>query len=416
MDSNTKRVWLGCGGANVTMSIVGNLSSLLFITFHELYGVSFSLLGLLVLVNFATQLLIDLVFSFFSHKFNIPFAVKLSPWLCVIGLTIYALSPFIFKDSVYLGIVLGTIVFSAASGLNEVLISPVIAALPSDNPERAMSKTHSVYAWGVVAVVAFTTLFLWIFGRKYWFVLPLIYTVVPLFSFVMYSVSKLPELDTPERAAGALSMFKNPSLWLVVVAIFLAGATELTMAQWASSYLEQALGIEKVWGDIFGAAAFALMLGLGRTLYSKYGKRLERLLFLGGLGAIFCYLACIITPLPLFGLIACALTGLCVSMMWPGCLVVAASRITTGGVFIYAAMAAGGDLGAAVGPQCMGVITDAVSASGWGLSLSQKFGLTTEQLGMKLGMCVGLLFALLSTVVFWYIWRSKRKKDERKSN
>ncbi len=412
MDTNTKRVWLGCSGANVTMSIVGNLSSLLFITFHKLYGVSFSLLGLLVLVNFATQLLIDLVFSFFSHKFNISFAVKLSPWLCAGGLVLYALSPFIFKDSVYLGLLLGTVIFSASSGLNEVLISPVIAALPSDNPERAMSKTHSVYAWGVVAVVAFTTLFLFIFGREYWFVLPLIYTVVPLFSFVMYSISSLPKLDTPERTVGALSMFKNPTLWLVVVAIFLAGATEVTMAQWASSYLEQALGIEKLWGDIFGAAAFALMLGLGRTLYAKYGKSLERLLFFSGIGATCCYLVCILTPLPVFGLLACALTGLCASMMWPGSLVVAASRITTGGVFIYAVMAAGGDLGAAVAPQLVGVITDAVAASETGLSLSQKLGLTAEQLGMKLGMCIGLLFALLSAVVFWYIWRSKKQKEQ----
>ena len=49
---------------------------------------------------------------------------------------------------------------SVAAGLCEVLLSPLVAALPSDNPERDMSKLHSVYAWGVVAVIILSTLFL----------------------------------------------------------------------------------------------------------------------------------------------------------------------------------------------------------------------------------------------------------------
>ncbi len=412
MDKNVKKVRLGCHAANVTMSVVGNLSSLLFLTFHNLYGISFTLLGTLVLINFASQLLIDLAFSFFSHKFNVPAAVKIAPVLSIVGLVFYAAAPLLFPNAVYLGIALGTVIFSAASGLNEVLISPVVAALPCKNPEREMSKAHSVYAWGVVGVVITSTLFLLAFGSERWFILPLLFSAVPLFSAIMFFGATLPPLDTPKRASGALSYLKNKSVWLVVLAIFFGGACELTMAQWCSGYIEQALGIPKIWGDIFGAAAFALMLGLGRTLYAKYGKSIEKVLLLSGIGATACYLICIFSPLPIFGLFACALTGLCVSMMWPGCLVVGAKRVPTGGVFIYAMLAAGGDLGAALGPQLMGAVTDGVAASPKANAWAAKCGLSLEQLAMKIGMCVGLVFAVLSTLIFLRVWRTKDEEKQ----
>ncbi len=413
MDKNTKRVRLGCYSCNITMSAVGNLSPLLFLTFRDLYNLSYTLLGSFVLINFATQLTIDLLFSFFSHKFNISKSIKLAPVLAIIGFFVYAMAPFAFRGHEYFGIALGTIIFSSASGLNEVLISPVIAALPSDNPERDMSKLHSSYAWGVVGVVLFTTLFLLLFGHKWWFILPLLYILIPLFSTVMFFNATLPPLDTPEKTSGAISMLKNKTLLLCVLAIFLGGACEVIMAQWCSSYAEQSLGLPKVWGDVFGAAMFAVMLGLGRTLYAKYGKNIEKVLFLCGLGSVLCYATCILSPIPLLGLIACALTGFCVSMMWPGSLVVSTKRIATGGVFIYALMAAGGDFGAAVGPQLMGIITDAVTALPAATTWATKLGLTIEQLGMKLGMCIGLLCAIAAMLVFLRIWRTKNKYEEK---
>ena len=65
----------------------------------------------------------------------------------------------------------------------------------------------------------------------------------------------------------------------------------------------------------------------------------------------------------MIGLLACALTGFFVSMLWPGSLVVGADRFPTGGVFIYAMMASGGDLGASVAPQLVGIITDMTIAA-----------------------------------------------------
>lgn len=406
---NDKRVKYACYTVNISMAIVGNLSPLLFITLQNLYGISYTLLGLLVLINFSTQLFVDLVFSFFSHRFNISAVVKATPILTFVGLLIYALFPFAFENYVYLGLVIGTVIFSAASGFSEVLISPVIAALPAKNPEREMSKLHSIYAWGVVGVVLFATMFLLVFGKENWQWMTLLLLIVPTVSALLFFSAKLPKLDTPERMSGALQFLKNKQLWICFLAIFLGGAAECTMAQWCSGYLEQALGIKKVWGDVFGVAVFSMTLGLGRSLYAKIGKNIGKVLFFGAIGAMVCYTTAIVSPYAVLGLIACALTGFCVSMLWPGSLVVASDRFPTGGVFIYAMMAAGGDFGAAVAPQMVGVITDGVSGKAWALTFATRLGLTGEQLGMKIGMLVGMTVSLIAIFVYLYIWKTQKR-------
>jgi fucose permease len=395
---------------NISMSVVGNLSPVLFLTFRSLYDISYSLLGLLVLINFVTQLSIDLVFSFFSHKFNIPKTVKITPALSVIGLIVYSLAPVIFPNAVYLGLLLGTVIFSASSGLAEVLISPVIAAIPAENPDREMSKLHSIYAWGVVFVVVFATLFLLLFDNTSWQWLGFIFTLIPLTACVLFSGSEIPKMETPERVSGVLEIMKDKRLWLSVVAIFLGGAAECTMAQWASGYIEKALGIEKVWGDIFGVALFAMMLGLGRTMYANKGKNIGSVLFFGAIGAAVCYFIAAVSNVPIVGLLACGLTGFCVSMLWPGNLIVATDRLPNTGVFMFAMMAAGGDLGASVGPQLVGVVTDVAMASGWGVELAATLSMSVEALGMKLGMLVGMIFPLIAIFIYYVFYKEERKK------
>ncbi|MBQ8584192.1 MAG: MFS transporter [Clostridia bacterium] len=406
---NYTTVKLACYTSNISMSVVSALPPLLFLTFRESYGISFSLLGLLVLVSFVTQLIVDLLFSFFSHKFNIELTVRAMPFIFAFGLIMYAAAPVMFADAVYLGLVLGTVLFSASAGLGEVLISPVIAAIPSKNPEHEMSKLHSVFAWGSVAVIILSTLFILFVGDEYWQWLVLIFTLVPVSSAVLFSVSKLPTLSVGEKATGTLKLLSRGGVWLCIIAIFLGGASECTMSQWASSYIEAALGIPKIFGDIFGVALFSVSLGVGRTLYSKFGKRIERVLLLSAMGAALCYLVAILSPIPLIGLIACALTGLSTAMLWPGSLIVASDRFPESGVVIYALMAAGGDLGASVAPQLVGVVTDAVMSSELALSVAEGLGLGVEQLSMKAGLSVGMLFPLCAIVVFLIIYRQKKK-------
>ena len=409
MQNNVKYLKLACYTTNVTMSAVANLSPLLFITFRSLYGISYSLLGTLVLVGFSTQLIVDLIFSFFSHKFNIEKTVKATPLIAVFGLTFYSVWPFVFPNDIYLGLLLGTVIFASSAGLAEVLISPVIAAIPSKDPDKEMSKLHSVYAWGVVGVVIISTVYIMLVGGENWQYLPMLFALVPLASFFLFLKSTVPQMETPKRVSGAVKQLKNKKLWLCVAAIFLGGAAECTMAQWASGYLERALGIDKIWGDIFGVAMFGAALGLGRTLYSKFGKNVSKVLLVGSIGAFLCYITAAISNIAIIGLIACALTGLCTSMLWPGCLIVVQEFFKKGGVFIFAMMAAGGDFGASVGPQLVGIVTDAVSSSDTLTALAQSLTLSPDQLGMKLGLLVGALFPLVGIFVYLHIHRKLKQ-------
>lgn len=409
MNTNYKLLKPACYMGNITMSVVSTLSPILFLTFHNMYGISFSLLGLLVMVNFVTQLTVDLIFSFFSHKFNIAKTVRTMPVLAIIGFFIYGLWPFFFPNCIYLGLCIGTVIFSAASGLGEVLISPVIAAIPSDDPDREMSKLHSVFAWGVVGVSIVCTLYLLAFGSEAWQYLSLIFAIIPTLGFIFFSVSDIPPMDTPEKTSGAISLLKNKGVWLCVAAIFLGGSAECTMEQWASGYLENALGIPKVWGDIFGVALFAVMLGLGRSLYAKMGKNIEKVLLSCAIGATACYAVAALSPLPVIGLFACAFAGLCTSMLWPGSLIVASDRYPSGGVFIFAMMAAGGDFGASVGPQLVGLVTDIAEKTPYIVNLASKLNTSPDSIGMKLGMLVGMLFPLVAIPVFARIYKTRNR-------
>lgn len=391
-----------CYITNVSMAAVANLSPLLFVTFREMYGISYTLLGLLVVINFSTQLLIDLIFTFFSGHFNIHKTIRTMPAITVAGLVIYAIMPRLFPGSAYLWISLGTIVFSVAAGLNEVLISPVISAIPADNPEREMSKLHSTYAWGVVGVVIISALFLKLVGKSNWMYLALLWALIPLSGFIMFLNSKLPDM-TSEKAGDKKTSFANLGIILCFGCIFLGGAAECTMTQWVSGFAEKAVGIPKLWGDIFGMALFAALLGAGRTLYSKYGKNIANVMLFGMAGAMVCYIVAGVCLNPVVCLIACVITGLCVSMLWPGTLIYTEENYPGVGVAVYALLASGGDFGASVAPQLVGIASDKVGESAFAAKLAEIIGITAEQIGMRSGILVSAVFPLLGILLILFM-------------
>jgi len=408
MDKKYTLTKYACYSTNVCMAAVASISPLLFVTFLDMYQISYTLLGLLVVINYSTQLLVDLALSFFTKFFNIRKTLKLMPVIAFTGFMVYGLMPHFFPDSAYIWICIGTVIFSVSAGLCEVLISPVIAAIPSDNPEAEMSKLHSVYAWGVVFVVVLSTLLLKVIGSQNWMYLALLWSLIPFCGIFLFAFCKLPELSLSNGAEGK-GGFLNKGLVLCIACIFLGGASECTMAQWISGFLENAVHIPKVWGDIFGMALFSVFLGLGRTLYSKYGKDISKVM-LWGMGIAFvCYVTASIFVNPIVNLVACVLTGFCVSMLWPGTLIYMEEQFPKVGVAAYAIMAAGGDMGASIAPQLVGVVTDAVGVSSFAPELAAFFGISAEQLGMRAGILVSSAFPLMGVLVILYMRKYFRK-------
>ena len=411
MAPDYRRTKRACYTAYFTMSSIFSLPPLLFVTFREMYGISYTLLGTLVLTNFVTQLLVDLVFTGFSSRFNIPLTVKIMPCITALGLLIYALIPTFFPEIAYIGLILGTVLFSVSAGLSEVLLSPAIAAIPSDNPQRDMSMLHSLYAFGVFTVVIVSTLFLSIFGRENWMYLTVFFAVWPLLAAYLFFTSPMPPMGNESQATRDQGHPKKHTLglFLCVGCIFFGSCAENSMSNWISGYFENALHIDKTVGDILGMAMFAILLGLTRIFYAKYGKNIGKMLLVGFVGASICYIIVSFSSSVIPALLAAILTGVFTAMLWPGNLILLEENVPGIGVAAYAMMAAGGDLGASIAPQLMGIVIDLVSASEVAVSIGSATGQTAEQVGMKAGMTVIGIFPILGTILLIFTLRYFKK-------
>lgn len=411
-----KRTRFACYSAYFTMSSIFCVPPLLFVTLRETYGISYTLLGTLVLTNFCTQLGVDLLFTFFAKYFNVKKVVRIMPLITSAGLMMYALIPSLLPQFAYPGLLLGTITFSVSAGLSEVLLSPTIAAMPSDNPQRDMSTLHSLYAFGVFTMVVVSTLFLKLFGPENWVYLVLFLSLLPIGSSILFMLSPMPEMDSPAENSNPQKAGKRTlGLALCVGCIFFGSCAENAMSNWISGYMENALGIDKTLGDILGVAMFAVLLGMARIAYARFGKNILRVLLLGMVGAALCYLVAGLSPGVIPAFIACILTGFCTAMLWPGTLIMMEEKIPGAGVAAFALMASGGDLGASIAPQLMGIVIDQVSATQAAADLSIKLGLSTEQIGMKAGMLVCALFPILGTVLLLFIIRFFKKEAQSNS-
>ena len=406
---NYRRTRFACYFSYVAAASVFVMPAMLFTTFHRLYGVSFTLLGTLVVVNFCVQMGIDLIFTFFSKYFNIHLTVRVMPLLTTAGLLIYALVPHLFSQYAYLGLVAGTVLFSVAAGLGEVLISPLVAAMPSEHPDKDMSMLHSLYGWGVVSVVLISSLYFYLFGTDRWLYLALFWAVLPLVSSFLYWISDLPDLNMTPADRGQKTAGRAKGIALCLLCIFLGSSAENTMTNWISGYMEVALHIPKEVGDVLGLAVFALLLALTRVWYARFAPDITKTLLISMIGATVCYLLAGLVSQVYVAFGACILIGMFTSMLWPGTLILMEEKIPSPGVAAYALMAAGGDFGASVAPQMMGILVDRVSASPFAARLSESMGTVPEEIGMKVGVLVSTLFPALGVALVLYIRKVYKK-------
>ncbi len=389
-----------CYLGHFVQAAVINTTPILFLTLMGQYGLSFEQMGRLVLINFVTQVVIDLVFSRLVDRHGIrPFALCAQA-LAFFGLLLFAFAPAIFSD-VYLGFTAATIIFSCGGGLLELLLSPIVNAIPTDEKAGAMSMLHAFYAWGQVTVVLVTSVLLAVLGADHWHYIPIFWSLLPLVNAFLFLKVPLAPLVAEEHRTKLRSLFANRYFIVCLAAIMAGGAAEISMAQWASSFLEAAMGIPKIIGDYAGVGVFALAIGIGRTVYGKMGAKLDvyRAMALGSALCAACYLTVVFSPFPYLSLAACALSGFGVSLLWPGSIVIATNKFPFAGASMFAILAAAGDIGASTGPWLVGFAADKAP------ELIKIAG--SGNYGLRAGFLLAALFPALAFVSVVYLTKKK---------
>ncbi len=391
-----KHTLYACYFGYITQAIVNNLAPILFIVFQNQFNISFEMIGRLIFINFGTQLIVDALAVKFVDRIGYRVSMVMAHLFSAMGLVALGILPGLLPDP-YIGLLISVVIYAVGGGLLEVLVSPIVDALPGDAKAAKMSLLHSFYCWGQVGVVLITTILLKVIGSDMWFVLPVLWSLVPLFN--LFQFIKVPLMPSvPDHEKMQVGKLLNSKLFLVALILMTcAGASELAMSQWSSLFAEKGLQIPKVLGDLLGPCLFALLMGTGRTMYGLWGQKinLHKALIASAVLCITCYLVTALVKIPLVSLLGCAMCGLAVSLMWPGVFSITSRRFPKGGTAMFGMLAIFGDLGCAFGPWLAGMTSDLAQKSQKLTQYGASIGLTTEQLGLKTGIAVSIIFPVV---------------------
>lgn len=375
----------------VTQAIVNNLAPLLFIIFRDEFHLSLSQITVITTINFAIQLCVDLISARFVDKIGYRISVVSAHMFAAAGLISMSVLPNVMKNS-YAGLLCAVGLYAVGGGLIEVLISPIVEACPSENKAAAMSLLHSFYCWGTVAVVAISTMFLFVFGKDKWFYLPVFWAILPLTNGIWFMCVPLEKLTEENEGMTIRELLCSRIFWLFFILMIAAGASEQAMSQWASAFAESGLKVSKTVGDLAGPCFFSVLMGTSRAIYGKFGERMNLLTFISGSSVlcIFSYLLAVFSPVPVLALIGCGLCGLSVGIMWPGVFSLASARMPKGGTAMFALLALAGDVGCSGGPTTVGLVAGSFSDN------------------LKAGLLAAIIFPLIMLLCSWIYKRTCR--------
>ena len=353
---------LACYLGFITQAITANFTPLLFLMFNKSYEVSLGKIALIPAVFFLTQLVVDIICAQVVDKIGYRKCIITSCLCSALGLILLAFLPELFADP-FVGIIISVVVYAIGSGLVEVLGSPIVEACPFDHKEAVMSLLHSFYCWGSVGVIVISTLFFKFAGIGNWKLLSCIWAVIPLYNIYNFATCPIEQPNGGEKGMGLVALFKLPLFWVAIILMICAGASELSMAQWASAFAESALGLSKNIGDLAGPCLFAVAMGTVRAIFGKFGHKLNlmRFMIFSGALCVVSYLLASLSSIPMLGLLGCILCGFSVAIMWPGTISICSPRIPKGGTALFAMLAMSGDLGGAAGPALVGNISQIFS-------------------------------------------------------
>ncbi len=378
---NYKKTLIACYLGFVTQAISANFAPLLFLTFKNTYGITLEKIAMIPMVFYLTQLIVDLAATKFADKIGYRACVLSSQVLSAAGLVLMAFLPELLPIP-FVGIMISVVLYAIGSGLIEVLISPIVEACPFENKDGVMSLLHSFYCWGAMGVILGSTLFFSVFGIENWKILAIIWAIVPLYNTLNFINCPIERLVEDGKSMSIGNLLRMPLFWLMIILMVCSGASEATMAQWASAFTESAIGVSKTVGDLAGPCLFAMFMGISRMIYGKFSEKLDltKVMLLCGTLCVGCYLIASLSAIPILGLAGCALCGLSVGIMWPGSISISSQNCPKGGTAMFAFLALAGDLGAMVSPALVG-------------SLSEREGMT-----LKTGLLVAALFPVILVI------------------
>ncbi|MBR6533668.1 MAG: MFS transporter [Clostridia bacterium] len=364
-------------------AVVNSFLPILFIALQNVYSLNYKQLGTLMFFNFLAQMFIDAITPLILEKIGYRKGAFLSQLMAFLGLALLSVLPNVMSP--YTAMIICITIYAVGSGFTEVILSPMIEMLPTRNKSGNMAVLHSFYCWGQACTVALTTVLVYVFGYLNWFIVPLIWSVIPFIN--MWSFLKVPivEPDPEQKTATFFELLKDKKFLIFMLMMFCGGASEIAMAEWASIFAQNALGVSKAVGDIAGPCAFAIFMGLGRIFYAKYSKKISfiKLLILLNIFGFICYMAVAVCNIAVVSLVFCALCGFTVSISWPGIYSMGAASFKNGGAVMFSALAMCGDTGCCLGPWIVGLVADEMGLN-WGFAVASVFSLVIVFCGIYL--------------------------------
>ncbi|WP_312432336.1 MFS transporter [Lacrimispora sp.] len=395
MKLNYKHTLYACFSGYVSQAIVSNLPPLLFVIFQARLGISLEKITLLITIGFCIQILVDSLAAKIVDIFGYRFSVTIANICCFTGLLSLSILP--MNIDPFIGLLIGMTLNSVGGGFLEVVVNPIVEALPGDEKSSAMGILHSFYCWGYMAVVLLSTLFFALVGEQQWNWLPVIWCVIPLLNFFLFLKVPMRTLVEKDVQMQSRKLFSIKTFWVLFVLMVCAGAAEQAMSKWSSFFAEVGLGTSKTFGDLLGPCAFAFLMGISRLIYGKRGAKydLRNLIAISGVMCIFSYLLVSLSPIPSISLVGCALTGLSIGILWPATISLSSRMYPNGGNAMFGLLALGGDIGCAVGPSLVGLVSNIMIRSNY-TGIKHLFtGESITQSALKLGLFTAIVFPIV---------------------
>lgn len=396
---NYKKTLTACYFGFITQAISANYVPLLFLTFKDTYGISFDKIALIPMVFYLTQLFVDFAATKFADKIGYRICVTASQLLSSVGLVLMAVLPELMPVP-FVGLLVSVVFYAIGSGLIEVLVSPIVEACPFENKNGMMSLLHSFYCWGAMGVILGSTVFFAIFGTENWKILTFIWALIPLYNTFNFISCPIERPVEEGKSMSVRQLLRVPVFRLMIILMICAGASEATMAQWASAFTESALGVSKTVGDLAGPCLFAAFMGIARILYGKMSSKfdLTKTMLCCGVLCVICYLTASLSVSSVAGLAGCAVCGLAVGIMWPGTISISSGKCPLGGTAMFAFLALAGDLGATLSPTIAGRLSEMVGDN------------------LKVGLLASSLFPAILTIGLIILYIKERTATEKQQS